>query len=220
MARPHLIVRSLSLLVGLHLSVSAQTVIVSYSFEETLTPEIGSAISSVDWNSGGAEGYSPVFSNQGDALSVGGFQLTEYFEITLDATGYRDIMLNSFRSNASASAPANWKISYSLTGPSGTFFDAATYVLNTSTSVIATTVPSFLLPAEADDNDALVLRLVATSSLRIDGGMAAANGTVRLDNVSFSGTAIPEPSTYAALFGIMAMTFCWWQRRPSRRLRR
>lgn len=205
----------LSLLAGLPAAVFSQTTIVSYTFEGTTTAIIGSAITAVTWNSGGAEGHAStgVFANQGQALSVGNFQIAEYYQITLDATGYSDVVLNSFRSNASDSAPLDWKISYSLTGISGSYTDATTYTLSNSTAVSSTTIAGFSLPTGANNNSSIVLRLIATSSTRIDGGGAAASGTVRLDNVSFTATAIPEPSTYAALAGMAALLFRFLQRR-------
>lgn len=197
----------LGLLAGLSPTLRAQTTIVSYTFEGTTTALIGSSISAISWNSGGAEGYANTFTSQGQALSVGSFQLSEYYQITLDATGYSDLVLNSFRSNASDAAPRDWKISYSLTGVSGSFTDVSTYSLGTSAAVGTTTIPGFSLPTGANNNGSIVLRLTATSSTRIDGTLTAANGTVRLDNLSITGTAIPEPSTYAVLAALAALVF-------------
>ena len=187
-------------------ATQAQTTIVSYSFENTLTPTTGSAISAITWNSGGSEGYATVFSSQGQSLSVGGFQSGEYYQLTLNAAGYRNIILNSFRSNGTGSAPLNWKISYSTTGVSGTFTDASAYTLSTSTAAASTTIAGISLPSAADNHPSLVLRFVATSSTRLDGNAAAANGTVRLDNLSLSATAIPEPSTFAAILGAVVLS--------------
>lgn len=38
-------------------------------------------------------------------------------------------------------------------------------------------------------------------------------GTLSLDNVGFSATAVPEPSTYAAIFGVIAIAFAIVRRR-------
>jgi hypothetical protein len=203
------------LLAGLPITSWAQTILVSYTFEDTTSAIVGPLLSTVSWNSGGAEAYTSPFTSQGRALSVGNFQNGEYFQITLDTTGYGDVVLNPFRTNGSASAPKDWKISYSLTGISGAFVDAGIYTLASNTAAETTTVASFLLPPGAGDNSSLVLRLIATSSTRVDGNAGIASGTVRLDNLSFSATAIavPEPATYAALAGLAALGFCVGQRR-------
>lgn len=208
---------ALCLLAVLPAAAWAQTTIVSYTFEGTTTPVIGAALSSVSWNSGAAEGYvGTAFSGLAQALSVGGFQIGEYYQVTLDATGYRDVTLNSFRSNGSLSAPADWKIAYSLTGMPDTFIDVSAYTLSTSVAVSLSTIAGFTLPDGADNNASIVLRFIATSSLRIDGELGAAGGTVRLDNLSFTATAIPEPSTGAAVIGLTALAYGWWWRRRGR----
>jgi hypothetical protein len=203
----------LVLLAGLPPAIWAQAIIVSYTFEDTTTAVVGSNRSTVTWNSGAAAGYTSPFTSQGRALSVSGFQIGEYYQITLDATGYRDVTLNSFRSNGSSVAPKDWKISYSLGGASGDFVDATTYLLASNTAANTTTISGFLLPTGADNNASLVLRLTATSSTRIDGNLGLADGTVRLDNLSFTATAIPEPSAYAAFAGLMAVACHFWRRR-------
>ncbi len=210
----------LFLLLGLPGAAFAQITLVSYTFEGTAAPVIGADRSSITWNSGGAANYvSPVFSSQGAALSVQNFQFSEYFEITLDATGYGSIALNSFRTNGSIAAPADWKIAYSLTGTSGTFTDITSYTLSSSTAVVSTTVPAIFLPDAANDNAFLVLRLIATSTARVDGGVNAAQGTVRLDNISFTATAIPESSTSALMAGAAALVLCLWHRGRRRSVR-
>lgn len=186
--------------------LAGQTVIVNYTFEGTTAAVTGSAISTVTWNSGGSTSYPSPFSGQGQALAVSDFQSGEYFQITLDGTGYGGIALASFRTNAaSGSAPRDWTISYSLTGISGPFTELATYTLSSSTGGVATTVDGQTLPSGADNSSSIVLRFIASSSTRVDGAGGVANGTVRLDNVAFTASAIPEPSTYAVLAGALGL---------------
>jgi len=203
------------LLAALPIASWAQVTFVSYTFEDTTSAIVGPLLSTVSWNSGGTAAYTSPFTNQGRALSVGNFQSGEYFQFILNATGYEAVSLNAFRSNGSASAPKDWKISYSLTGISGTFVDAGIYTLASNAAAETTTVSSFLLPSGADNNASVVLRLIATSSTRIDGGGGVANGTVRLDNFSFTGTAIavPEPSAYAVWVGLSGLALCLAHRR-------
>lgn len=186
--------------------------IVSYSFGSTsasgtIVADVGSSISSIGWNSGGSEGYANTFSSQGAALSVGSFELGEYYQITLDTTGYTSISLNSFRVNGSNSAPLDWKISYSLTGVSGSYVDVSTFSISTSTAVGSTTISGFSLPVGADDNSSISIRFIATSSTRVDLTAGIASGTVRLDNISIQGTAIPEFSALALTLGLISFGF-------------
>ena len=64
--------------------------------------------------------------------------------------------------------------------------------------------------------DALVLNNQATVTLRLAvSGATSTSGNNRIDNFTVTGVAIPEPSTYAALFGAAALGFA-----VVRRLRR
>jgi len=178
--------------------------IVSYTFGSgvgTLDADIGNARSDITWSTGTSVGYTSPFTSQGVALSVTSFTLGAYYQITLNATGYTDIAFNPFRTNGTAPAPNAWKLAYSLTGPSGTFTDVSTYSLVSGTSVADTSPPGFSFPSGANNNANVTLRMIATSSSRVDGGAGVASGSVRLDNLSFTGTAIPEPATYALWTG-------------------
>ncbi|MBW8781310.1 MAG: hypothetical protein JF599_05400 [Verrucomicrobia bacterium] len=200
------------------------TSIVSYSFgtdstSGTLLADVGASRSTLSWNSGGSVGYANTFAGQGAALSVGSFQTGEYYELTLNASGCQDIAFNSFRANGSDTAPASWKIAYSLSGTSGSFTDAAAFSLVNATALGSTTIAGFSLPSEANDNASIILRFIATTSTRVDGAIAAANGTFRIDNLSFSATAIPELETQALVTGLAFLGLAFRQRlkkaRPS-----
>jgi len=54
------------------------------------------------------------------------------------------------------------------------------------------------------DTQTLYVRLSATS---------VSGGTLSLDNVGFSAAVVPEPSTYAAIFGVIAIAFAIARRR-------
>ncbi len=195
--------------------IFAQSVIVSYTFNsETTTADVGSSISSISWNSGGSEGYASPFSGEGRALSVNNFQIGEYFEITLDATGYESITLDSFRTNGGVSAPTDWDVIYSTTGADGSFSSAMSYSIVSSTGTSDTEFSGFSLDSSANNNSSIVLRFIATSSDRIDGGVTLANGTVRMDSISISAvSAVPEPSTYAVFAGVAMLGFAAYRRR-------
>lgn len=199
-------------------SASHATTIVSYTFGTTsatgtTVADVGAAISTLSWNSGGAVGYAESFSSLGATLSVGSFQAGEYYEITLNASGYTAIALSAFRANGTDTAPVSWKMSYSLAGTGGVFVDAANFSIANSTAVGSTTISGFSLPSGADDNASIVLRLIATTSTRVDGTLSAANGTFRIDNISFTGTAIPEPASGAVVTGLGVLSLVIMRRR-------
>lgn len=188
------------------LCATAQVTLVSYTFTgDTIVPQVGASLSQLSWNSGSSVGFADTFSSQGRALSVGGFQNGEYYQVTVDAVGFQGLKLEAFRSNGGTSAPVNWQIQLSTTGASGNFASIGSYSIVSGTATNTTTFGSLLLGSAADNNPSLVLRFVATSATRVDSGAGAANGTVRLDNISITGTAIPEPSTYAAIVGLIAL---------------
>jgi hypothetical protein len=189
------------------LTITKADTLVSYSFgpdsaSGTLTADIGGSLSAISWNSGGSAGYANTFASQGAALSVGSFQLGEYYQITLDASGYQNVTLNSFRANGTDTAPVDWKISYSLTGTSGVFADATTFSILNATAAGSTTISGFSLPVGADNNADVVLRMIATTSNRVDGMLSAANGTFRIDNLSFNAVAIPEHEMHTLVVGL------------------
>lgn len=133
-------------------------------------------------------------------------------QVTLDASGYQSINFGSFRVNGTLPAPVTWNLSYSLTGPSGTFTSVSTFTMSNLTAADSTTVPSFTFPSSANNNSSIVVSFVATTATKIGGGTPA-SGTIHLDNLSFSATAIPEPSTYAVIIGAIVLAGAAWQRR-------
>lgn len=133
---------------------------------------------------------------------------TDWFQFEVPTTGFEDISVSWDIARSSLSAPSMFELQYSTTGNGGTFYvglndftvltnDA--YGLPTRSSWNNTTHQSAysfsanLSAISALDNNAnVVFRLVA-----VNAGSAAA--TVRVDNFAVSGTAVPEPASYAML---------------------
>lgn len=105
-----------------------------------------------------------------------------YFQFTLDATGYQNLVL-AWAGNRSSTGPTNLVLRYSSDGGS-TFSDFATFAAPSNSSVTQdlTSVTSL------NNNSIDVFRIVG-----VDVGAAA--GTIKIDNFSIDATAIPEPST-------------------------
>ena len=109
----------------------------------------------------------------------------------LSMANYKDLVISYATQKTSTGFNANqW--SFSTNGTSFTDFGTS---INPGTSFASITL-STLTPT----NNASSVWIKYTLS-----GATATSGNNRLDNIQFSATAIPEPSTYAALFGTLAL---------------
>jgi hypothetical protein len=131
----------------------------------------------------------------------------EYYLFQLPTFGY-DSLSFTFDSTASNTGPQNIGVEYSIDGL--TFTPLGNYAqLNdawsTSGEPKSVSTRTFILPADANDLTELSLRLVVLNSIAVNGSPVAATGTWRVDNVTVMGTPIPEPGTYAALLGALAL---------------
>lgn len=202
----------------------AQTSIVFYSFNTNgfggtigsaaytnyvTTANIGSGISSFSYSNSQATTVLSLLSSvsgnpnnhgfpAGNSVSLNGWNGgASYFQFTLDATGYQNLVL-SWAGNRSGSGPTNLVLRYSSDGGS-TFTDFTTIpsnnLVNYSTTQDLSSVTSL------NNNSLDVFRLVGVD--------AAAGGTLKIDNFTIDGTAIPEPSTVmlvgAGLLGLFAI---------------
>jgi hypothetical protein len=179
-----------------------------------ITANIGSSISSfTNQNSvGGGFSTMTILSSTGgnpnnrgfaggNSVSQNGWNgNNSYFQFTLDATGYQNIML-SWAGNISGTGPTNTGIWYSSDGGANfTLFNTIASVLNTfSTTQDLSSVTTL-------NNNALdVFRLYGTN---VTGVAIAAGGTMKIDNFAIDATVVPEPSTMvlvgAGLLGLLA----------------
>lgn len=150
------------------------------------------ASASVTYSNPAGNGSSESFSS--DFWAIG-----DYYQFEVSTVGLADIVF-AWDQRSSGTGPTSFKLSYSIDGSSFTDFD--TYTVGTTPSWSSgTTDPgsSFskdLSAVSAIEGDASVFfRLQATSA---PGGTA---GTSRVDNISISGTAVPEPSSLVLLAG-------------------
>jgi hypothetical protein len=155
------------------------------------------------WSTGATNGTN-TFTGSVDPLRYYEFTITpqtgyslSLSNITFDAgrssTGPRQFVIrtsnDSFTSNLSGTASGVVSI------VSGNVFQ---FTDNTSTNLV--TGQSVSLSAFSNLTTALTLRIYAYNA-------ELSGGTFRIDNVAINGsvTAIPEPSTYAAIFGALAL---------------
>jgi hypothetical protein len=142
----------------------------------------------------------------------GALDLTRYYEFTLTPQiGYSLSLTDiSFDAGRSATGPRQFAIRSSSDSYASNIAGTATGVVSTvggnlfqftdnaSTNLIAG--QSITMSAFTNLTTALTLRIYAFNA-------EAGTGTFRIDNLAINGTvsAIPEPSTYAAIFGALAL---------------
>ena len=139
--------------------------------------------------------------------------MTRGVQYMVDTTGYTDLVL-SFAQRNSATASAWTTLQYTLDGSSWTTVASFQMPAASSTLFVQGLTYDFSSITGANNNETFGIQLLASFAPGTSGYLATGNGstygtagTIRYDNVLFSGTAIPEgpvdpipePSTYAML---------------------
>jgi PEP-CTERM motif len=225
------IIASLAAVAILTAQAQAQTNIVFYSFNVSpqapvttaagtnalITANIGSSISQFSNSStSGSLSNLTILSSvggnpnnrgfvAGNSISQNGWNgNNSYFQFTLDATGYQNLVLE-WTGNVSSTGPATNGLWYSTDGGSTfTLFSTFRAPDNAVTVGIET---QDLSSVTALNNDALdVFRIYGTN---VVGGAIGASGTEKIDNFSIDAIAVPEPSTMllvgAGVLGMFAI---------------
>jgi hypothetical protein len=191
---------------------------------DSISAEVGTGTASGFHASSATDWSSPVGNNSAESFSVNTWAQNDYFEFTASTVGFSNITF-SFDQTRSGTGPSAFKVAYSTNGtsftdlPSGsytvvnalTFSDSTTGTSWSSTKLATNTSYSFSLSAISVVNNAsnVYVRLIQTAT-----GVNT-NGTSRVDNVEIAGTAIPEPSTFAAILGGVALLGVAARRRRS-----
>jgi hypothetical protein len=126
---------------------------------------------------------------------------TNYFQFTLNATGWQGIGI-TFAANRSNTGPTNMVLEYST--DSGSTFTTFTTIGITANANIGYTNDLSSITA-LDNNAGDVFRLRSTG--------ATVGGTFRADNLTLYATAVPEPSTVALVGFSLAGLFAIRRRR-------
>lgn len=221
------------------------SIITQWTFEGSTTPSdvtdaatIGSIAASS--GNGTASGFhtsaltdwtTPVGINSENSLSAVRWAIGDYFQFQSGTVGHGSIQI-SFKATGSSGGPKEFKLAYSTTGV-GAFTDFASYVLavnvspnewassGMTSSQIAVHTYSFDLSGVSSLNNAgsVYFRLINTSTMSLNGGIVAANGTSRVDDFTISGAAVPEPAELGAISGLGLMAVLglhvWRERRKS-----
>jgi hypothetical protein len=191
---------------------------------DSISAEVGTGTASGFHASLGTDWSNPVGNSSAESFSVNNWEQNDYFQFTASMVGFSNITF-SFDQTRSGTGPSAFKVAYSTNGtsftdlPSGsytvvnalTFSDSTTGTSWSSTKLATNTSYSFSLSAISVVNNAsnVYVRLIQTAT-----GVNT-NGTSRVDNVEIAGTAIPEPSTFAAILGGVALLGVAARRRRS-----
>jgi len=145
---------------------------------------------------------SPAGNGSTYALSSNGWNVGDYYQISLATIGYNAVSV-AWDQTRSSTGPAGFEAVLSVDGGS-TFSSLGAYTVNQvswSTSVPVTT-SSFASVASAADNQAsVIIRFKVVTA-----GTSTTTGTNRIDNISVNGTVVPVPSPGAiALVGLAGL---------------
>jgi len=152
------------------------------------------------------QGYSLGFQGDGLNLALTSTVSSNRIAFVQNTSGFADFDPTAFTNGAGVTSDAN--LTFAATASAGT--NTITWFLNGSGTSFATTTLSGAGTMTSYSVD-LPAEFYGLSGAQL---VAQFSGTTTLDNVQFNGvSAIPEPSTYAAILGAAALGFVVIRRR-------
>jgi hypothetical protein len=206
-------------------SAARADVVAQWTFETSVPTTAGPFAAEVNNSTGVAEAlgfhasaatvYSnPVGNGSAESFSSNNWAIGDYYQFAAPTVNFSKITI-SFDHISSTTGPKDFKIAYSTDGTN--FTDVGNYqtIANSAPNAWNSTTPVVLSQYSVDlsgiaalDGAAMAyFRLINTSTVSASGGVVAAGGTSRVDNLTINGvssTAVPEPSSIllgVALFG-------------------
>ncbi len=147
---------------------------------------------------------SPAGNGSTYALSSNGWNVGDYYQISLATTGYSDVRVY-WDQTRSSTGPAGFETVLSVDGGS-TFSSLGSYSYTVNqvswNATTPVTTSSFGTVANAADNQAsVIIRFKVVTA-----GTSTTTGTNRIDNISVNGTVVPVPTPGAiALVGLAGL---------------
>lgn len=203
--------------------VNAATQIAAWTFEAAppadlsnstgisgIVADVGSGTASGVHASSATDWSTPAGNGSTNSLSSNTWAVGDYYQFSVTGTGYSAFTI-SWDQTGSNTGPKDFKLAYSIDG--GTVTDTGyTYALpvaswNATTALSpAITTFSYTLDLGAPITGSFVFLMINTSTLAINSANPVATaGTGRVDNIVISGSAVPEPSAFAAVAGLAAL---------------
>lgn len=188
--------------------------IANWTFETSLpatagpfSPEVGAG-SATGFHAGTTTYSSPAGNGSAHSFSSNGWAVGDYYQFQVATTG-ESMVGFQFDQISSSTGPRDFKLQYSTDG--STFLDSGfTYAVivnsspnnwNSTTPVPLSSYTVDLSSISALDNQAAIyLRLVNTSTTSANNGTVASTGTSRVDNVIISTVTVPEPCSVLLAF--------------------
>jgi hypothetical protein len=193
--------------------------IASWTFETSIPTTAGPHAAEVGTGSAlgahaGASTYSnPVGNGTAESFSSTNWVVGDYYQFSTSTLGF-DTLSFSIDHTSSGTGPKDFKFSASTDG--STFTDIGTYSVLANSSPNSWSSSVYLangtyttsLPAALNNQAAIYVRVVQTTTTSANGGTVASGGTSRVDSVVVSGTEVPEPATLGlVLVSVGAMLF-------------
>jgi hypothetical protein len=121
----------------------------------------------------------------------------KYWEISVNTTGYKNIKVSS-QQIASNTGPRDFKIQYKI-GAGGTYADVTGGTILVANNWTSGVVNNLALPADCDNQAAVYVRWIPTSTTSVNAGTVAAGGTSRIDNIYIKGSLRNDIAGYNPL---------------------
>ena len=121
----------------------------------------------------------------------------KFWEISVNTTGYKNIKLSS-QQIASNTGPRDFKIQYKI-GAGGTYADVTGGTVLVANNWTSGVVNNLALPAACDNQSAVFVRWIPTSTTSANGGTVLAGGTSRIDNIYIKGSLRSDLAGYNPL---------------------
>ena len=170
--------------------LASAVTLANWNFEaENLVPSTditSSAVLNVS-NADGTQNFTTGNPSSGKALHYDNWDAGDYFELTLNNLGYKDVVLKFDEQKSASTGPTEFKIQYSTDGAN--FTDLASSTTNTSSSFSTNPMHTFAF------SSITALNNISSAKFRIFVTQNASStvGTWRIDNLAVEGTSLTAP---------------------------